>query len=414
MHHLLSLVPQSSQLDLRRIAGYLSWLAWAMNWPTFMATHILQRETFWLQWADRHSLLSKPRTLGIQARSLLDYVDATPSSFGVYVQSTPPQTIYQPFTDEIPIAVAELAAALFTLVWCGSRLRQPTVITLATDSSVVYYVLTTGKVYTIRNNVWLQALYVRRFKIKLDRGHGLVVRWEPSQANLADPVSNNKPVGYKGRCTLGTGVSRGCARGSAPWDTISDDASSIASSSDASPQRSEDEQESVQDSIWVNLLSRTRDRPTHYVPTDVRPVPPNSPLAQSTDQWIRDLIIKGASLPPPLHAPRYFQHTPTSPLMDQVIQHLKQQGILQSQPVVAAYTCFLVPKADRSARFVIDLNPLTTLYKVPKITLYSTARVITIHPFDQMIKLDIFGLLPDSVGAPAQNILRRLLEANSH
>jgi hypothetical protein len=83
MHHLLSLVPEASSLDLRRIAGYLSWLAWAMNWPTFMATHILSRETFWLRWADRHGHLNRPRTLGTQRRSILVYVDATPSSMSI-------------------------------------------------------------------------------------------------------------------------------------------------------------------------------------------------------------------------------------------------------------------------------------------------------------------------------------------
>jgi hypothetical protein len=42
LHHmmeLLSIVQQASPLDLRRITGYISWLAWAMGWPTFMATH---------------------------------------------------------------------------------------------------------------------------------------------------------------------------------------------------------------------------------------------------------------------------------------------------------------------------------------------------------------------------------------
>jgi hypothetical protein len=48
MMELLSIVQQASPLDLRRITGYISWLAWAMNWPTFMATHLLQRETYWL------------------------------------------------------------------------------------------------------------------------------------------------------------------------------------------------------------------------------------------------------------------------------------------------------------------------------------------------------------------------------
>jgi hypothetical protein len=147
MRHLLSLVPDASALDLRRIAGYLSWLVWAMGWPTFVATHILQRETLWLQWMDRNQLLNKPRTLGIRARSLLVYVDTTPSSFGVYVASRPPQRIYQPFTDQVPIAVAEMTTAILTLIWCGARLRQPTSITLATDSSIVYCSLHRQRIY---------------------------------------------------------------------------------------------------------------------------------------------------------------------------------------------------------------------------------------------------------------------------
>jgi ribonuclease HI len=78
-------------------------------------------------------------------RSILVYTDATPQSFGVHVASTPPQQVYQPFSDRIPIAEAEIAAALFALNWVGSRLRQPTSITLATDSAVAYYTLSTGK-----------------------------------------------------------------------------------------------------------------------------------------------------------------------------------------------------------------------------------------------------------------------------
>jgi ribonuclease HI len=127
--------------------------------------------------------------MGIVARSILVYTDATPSSFGVHVASQPPQQVYQPFQDQVPIAAAEIAAALFALNWVGSRLRQPTNITLATDSAVAYYTLSTGKGYTMRYNIWLQTLYMSWFKIKLDRGHGLVVRWVPSAANPADPVS---------------------------------------------------------------------------------------------------------------------------------------------------------------------------------------------------------------------------------
>jgi hypothetical protein len=152
---------------------------------------------------------------------------------------------------------------------------------------------------------------------------------------------------------------------SAPWDTISDDASSIGSDSgpEQGPSSSQElsDDESIQDSIWVNLLSRRRDRPTHYIPHDISPVPTSSLLSQHHDTWIRDLITDGASLPPPLNAPHCFQRTPPSPLMDQVIEHLIQQDILRPQKIVTAYRCFLVPKGDQSARFIIDLSPLTPL-----------------------------------------------------
>jgi hypothetical protein len=76
--------------------------------------------------------------------------------------------------------------------------------------------------------------------------------------------------------------------------------------------------------------------------------------------------------------------------MDQVIQDFVQQGILRQQEISAAYRSFLVAKADQSARFVIDLSPLTPQYRVPHITLYSTARVLaTIQPFDTMLTFDL-------------------------
>jgi ribonuclease HI len=95
--------------------------------------------------------------------------------------------MYQPFSDEVPIATAEITAALFALIWVGSRLHHPTAITLATDSSISYYTLSTGKGMTFQYSVMLQQLYIRWFRIKMDRGHGLVLRWVPSHANLADP-----------------------------------------------------------------------------------------------------------------------------------------------------------------------------------------------------------------------------------
>jgi hypothetical protein len=148
MMQLIGLVPQASPLDLRRITGYISWLAWSMNWPTFLATHLLQREPYWIIWCYNKGLLSRPRTMGTIRISVLIYTDATPTSLGVYVNSTPPQQIHQAFSEAIPIAQAEIA--LFALTWVGARLRQPTAITIATDSAVAYYTLATGKGYTFR------------------------------------------------------------------------------------------------------------------------------------------------------------------------------------------------------------------------------------------------------------------------
>jgi hypothetical protein len=156
MRDLLSVVPQASPQDLRRIAGYVTWLAWAMNWPTFIATHLLQRETYWIRWCLSRGLLDRPRPIAPQLRSLLVYTDATPTSIGVHLDARPPQQVFQPFQDEQPIAVAEMAAALFALIWLGQRCYRATAITLATDSTVVYYTLSTGKGITFRRSLLLQ------------------------------------------------------------------------------------------------------------------------------------------------------------------------------------------------------------------------------------------------------------------
>jgi hypothetical protein len=45
MRDLVALTPYAAQ-DLRRIASYMAWLTWATNWPTFVATLLLQRSTY--------------------------------------------------------------------------------------------------------------------------------------------------------------------------------------------------------------------------------------------------------------------------------------------------------------------------------------------------------------------------------
>jgi hypothetical protein len=97
MRDLLSLVPQASPQDLRCITGYVTWLAWAMNWPTFIATHLLQRETYWIRWCLSRGLLDRPRPIAPQLRSLLVFTDATPTSTGVHLDTRPPQQVFQQF-----------------------------------------------------------------------------------------------------------------------------------------------------------------------------------------------------------------------------------------------------------------------------------------------------------------------------
>jgi hypothetical protein len=105
---------------------------------------------------------------------------------------------------------------------------------------------------------------------------------------------------------------------------------------------------------------------------------------------LQSLLRFGASLLPPAWAPRIFQRTQPSALMDQVIEHLLQEGILSEERTTSAYRSFLVAKSDSSARLIIDLSPLTPLYRVPHITLYSAARVLsTLRPTDQLIKIDL-------------------------
>jgi hypothetical protein len=86
----------------------------------------------------------------------------------------------------MPIAWAE-TAALVGLLWIIKNcVTEPTTITLCTSSSVVYYTLLKGTGF-LRNNPLLQNLYLSMIAYKIQTGHGLVIRWVPSQANLADP-----------------------------------------------------------------------------------------------------------------------------------------------------------------------------------------------------------------------------------
>jgi hypothetical protein len=124
---LLAMVPQAMQQDLRRITGYVTWLAWAMAWPMYIATLILSRDTYWVRWVLKNQLLQRLRRLAAPTNSVIVYSDATPSTIGVFWPGPPARFTYRDYIDERPIAFAEVAAALVALIQLQSRIvgQQP-------------------------------------------------------------------------------------------------------------------------------------------------------------------------------------------------------------------------------------------------------------------------------------------------
>lgn len=57
------------------------------------------------------------------------------------------------------------------------------------DSTAVHYALATGNGLPIKQNIILQDLCEKWYKIKAERGHTLVTLWVTSMENLADPLS---------------------------------------------------------------------------------------------------------------------------------------------------------------------------------------------------------------------------------
>jgi hypothetical protein len=142
--------------DLLRIMGYVAWLAYAMHWPMFLATLILQRSTYWIK-LFHYYRLHQPRRIRMPLASRLLYTDATPSSTVAFAPGPPPRGQAQFYTDIRPIAFAEIAAAISGLLCLmRTQLRRPTTITLCTDSASVYYSLLKGAGLTLRSSPILQ------------------------------------------------------------------------------------------------------------------------------------------------------------------------------------------------------------------------------------------------------------------
>lgn len=189
LNDLISLVPRATRQDLLRIAGYVSWLAWAPGWPQFLSYGIRHSDTYWLRVLNNTRTLHAARPLQPPLLSRVLHVDATPSSVSAVFLGPPQVSMVRHYDDVRPIAFAEMAAAIIGLLWTFTLLQQPTNITLLTDSMVVYHTLSKGTGLTLRASRTLQKLYIKMCLIKIWTGHSLVVRWVPSGSNLADPLS---------------------------------------------------------------------------------------------------------------------------------------------------------------------------------------------------------------------------------
>jgi hypothetical protein len=111
----------------------------------FIATLIMQRDTYWTRWMLRNQLLQQLRKLAAPRHSTLVYANATPSTIGVYWPGPPPRYLHRQYSDVRPIAFATIAAALVALIHTAKQNHRATTIITATDSAVAYYILSTGK-----------------------------------------------------------------------------------------------------------------------------------------------------------------------------------------------------------------------------------------------------------------------------
>jgi hypothetical protein len=132
-------------------------------------------------------VLYQARLLRAPHQSRTIHTDATPTSIAAVAVGQPPWSFHREYQDTRPIAFAEKAAAIVGLPQFQRTLQRPTDTTLCTDSAVVYHTLLKGTGTTLRYSPLLQDLYVQMFINKVKSGHGLVVRWVPSEENLADP-----------------------------------------------------------------------------------------------------------------------------------------------------------------------------------------------------------------------------------
>jgi hypothetical protein len=105
-------------------------MCYAMAWPAFLASTILQRSTYWARYWISSGLIHVPRRLTppLQPRQL--YFDEIPHFTAAVTVGPPRLAMVYRYSDARPIAFAEMAAALQGLLWFFEQLDQQTTVTL--------------------------------------------------------------------------------------------------------------------------------------------------------------------------------------------------------------------------------------------------------------------------------------------
>ena len=107
------------------------------------------------------NILQSERRLQPPLSSCDLYTDATLSSAAAFIAPQPTSSLATAYSDTKPIAWAEMAMAMKGLDWAmDTWTRQPTTITLSTDSTIVHHTLCKGTGSLLFREPLLQDLYI--------------------------------------------------------------------------------------------------------------------------------------------------------------------------------------------------------------------------------------------------------------
>lgn len=105
-------------------------------------------------------------------------------------------------------------------------------------------------------------------------------------------------------------------------------------------------------------------------------------------EWATNVAKVGVYAPKPRGAPAVFQTRPTSPLMTEMLKSMIDNQVICEKECRHAFRCFLIPKENGKALFIMDLSPWTDYYEVLKINLFNAAECIATIP-DWMVAIKI-------------------------